>query len=361
MVSNPLIVTKTGRAKAARLGHAGYDNPRENIDPFIKTKAISSKEYAGETSPIIIIAASDTPEKERRKANYICDGTADEAEINTAIDTFNSITGGEIKLLKGIFNIASPIILTGGVSLIGEGLNTTTLRAVASYNDNIVEWVPSTSDVYMCQIRDLKIDGNNQGTATTGIYFSSTGGGLPRDPQITRVFVLSCKGYGMRIINSWGIKILNSISEYCGENISLESQTQAIIQGCFFAYGTSANGGMDIDQWSKEIQLIGNYFFNNDYHGLNCDGDYINISENIFDGNGQDAASDHIFLDANSSFCMIEGNIFRTGTGTITENIDDDGANNAIGFNSDTKGLSNTYVLSGATLTFTNGILTGAA
>ena len=37
--------SRTGRAKAvAEKGQAGYDNPRENIDPFIKTQAISTKE-----------------------------------------------------------------------------------------------------------------------------------------------------------------------------------------------------------------------------------------------------------------------------------------------------------------------------
>jgi uncharacterized protein YjbI with pentapeptide repeats len=33
----------TGRAAAAK-GHAGYDNPRENIDPHVKTKVIDTKE-----------------------------------------------------------------------------------------------------------------------------------------------------------------------------------------------------------------------------------------------------------------------------------------------------------------------------
>ena len=37
---------RTGRANAVKAaqGGAGFDNPRENIDPFIKTKVISTKE-----------------------------------------------------------------------------------------------------------------------------------------------------------------------------------------------------------------------------------------------------------------------------------------------------------------------------
>ena len=46
MVVNPIRTIFTGRAKAARLGDAGYDNPRENIDPHVKTKVISTKEIS---------------------------------------------------------------------------------------------------------------------------------------------------------------------------------------------------------------------------------------------------------------------------------------------------------------------------
>lgn len=38
--------TYTGRGKATEVGNAGYDNPRENIDPHIKTKVVSTKEIA---------------------------------------------------------------------------------------------------------------------------------------------------------------------------------------------------------------------------------------------------------------------------------------------------------------------------
>ena len=44
MVINLLGSGHTGRAKAAKKGQAGYDNPRENIDPHVRTQAISTKE-----------------------------------------------------------------------------------------------------------------------------------------------------------------------------------------------------------------------------------------------------------------------------------------------------------------------------
>lgn len=44
---NKIFSSRTGRAKAAKQGQAGYDNPRENIDPHIKTQAVSTRELSG--------------------------------------------------------------------------------------------------------------------------------------------------------------------------------------------------------------------------------------------------------------------------------------------------------------------------
>ena len=41
-LNNAFSLTKA--SKATKQGDAGYDNPRENIDPHIKTQAISAKE-----------------------------------------------------------------------------------------------------------------------------------------------------------------------------------------------------------------------------------------------------------------------------------------------------------------------------
>jgi len=44
-MKNPLGTGHTGRARAhSKQGQAGYDNPRENIDPHVKTQVVSSKE-----------------------------------------------------------------------------------------------------------------------------------------------------------------------------------------------------------------------------------------------------------------------------------------------------------------------------
>lgn len=43
-VKNPLAVGNTGRGRASRRGGGSYDNPRENIDPHVKTHVLNTVE-----------------------------------------------------------------------------------------------------------------------------------------------------------------------------------------------------------------------------------------------------------------------------------------------------------------------------
>lgn len=53
------------------------------------------------------IAASDSSEKSRAQANYVCDGTNDNVEIQAAIDELPD-NGGSICLLEGLFSLDAP-------------------------------------------------------------------------------------------------------------------------------------------------------------------------------------------------------------------------------------------------------------
>lgn len=57
-------------------------------------------------SAFVVVAASDTPSIIKDRADYVCDGTADEAEINTAL-----ATGADVILAPGQYTVSSPIIM----------------------------------------------------------------------------------------------------------------------------------------------------------------------------------------------------------------------------------------------------------
>jgi hypothetical protein len=89
-----------------------------------KTKAPSKPR-----SPIVTVAASDTPEMLAVSARYQCDGTADEVEIHAALDEFDT-DGGAVLLLPGTFTCSATIRLTRQkMVLVGSGRWATTINS----------------------------------------------------------------------------------------------------------------------------------------------------------------------------------------------------------------------------------------
>lgn len=84
----------------------------------------------------LVVAASDSG---ITSADYVCDGTADEVQINAALTALRAGDGGTVLLTAGTFNIAAPILIEGfddvdveqDLYLRGQGPKNTTL-AVAS-------------------------------------------------------------------------------------------------------------------------------------------------------------------------------------------------------------------------------------
>jgi hypothetical protein len=95
------------------VGHSGTGTPLDD-------SAITGSDISGGE---IIVAASTYPGSV--PVSKQCDGTADEVEINEAIDELiASDGGGKVKLTRGTFNLAGPIDLQGNVILEGDGSNT---------------------------------------------------------------------------------------------------------------------------------------------------------------------------------------------------------------------------------------------
>ncbi len=57
-------------------------------------------------------------------ADLLCDGTADQAEIQDAIDMMATRSGGIVRLTEGQFNITATLIIYGNIKLQGMGINT---------------------------------------------------------------------------------------------------------------------------------------------------------------------------------------------------------------------------------------------
>lgn len=98
--------------------------------------------------------------------DYLCDGTADQVEINAAIQALPT-GGGEIAILNGTYNIAGPIAVNkSNVTISGNGTATklvVTSPSVITADDNNVRGIVTVSG-QLCSIERMVIDGNS----TTG-------------------------------------------------------------------------------------------------------------------------------------------------------------------------------------------------
>lgn len=110
-------------------------------------------------------------------ANYVCNGTADEVQIQSAIDAAVTAGGGEVVLLQGQFNLTSSVLMKSNVSLRGISRSGTILRVAIDLSASVV----SIAGASNLTLKSLTINGNNALVAPTfgdnirnGIGFSGT-------------------------------------------------------------------------------------------------------------------------------------------------------------------------------------------
>ena len=97
--------------------------------------------------------------------DYLCDGTADQAEIQSAIDALPA-SGGKVILLEGTYNISQVIHLNkSNVTIKGMGQATVLKR---SFKNNPLWWIGNEQS-NIC-FRDFRIEGDYLEISNLGIY-----------------------------------------------------------------------------------------------------------------------------------------------------------------------------------------------
>ena len=103
--------------------------------------------------------------------DYLCDGTADDVEINAAIQALPS-TGGEIVILDGTYNITADInVNKDNTTVSGNGSSTILKRMYSS--PSVSTGLFNVDGGSGCCIQNLRIDGNSANYNGSGIRVSS--------------------------------------------------------------------------------------------------------------------------------------------------------------------------------------------
>lgn len=125
-----------GPTSPAASGQSPTPNPTSSGDPAVGG-AIWMPPQSSEAASIVI-AASNSAEEGRARADVVVDGTADD-EINAAMAELATIGGGQVALLEGLYEIAAPIVIDGdGLGLVGVNVGNGAGYAEAALGSQIV-------------------------------------------------------------------------------------------------------------------------------------------------------------------------------------------------------------------------------
>lgn len=126
----------------------------------------------------ITVAASNAPTNMKSRADFVCDGSNDQTEINQALeaaqvgDIPGGFAGGKVVLSPGVFNINSPILMRTRTVLSGSGWGTQ-LEPTTANTDAVIALGDGDS-THMTIIEHLTIHGRARNAH--GIHYVQNAG-----------------------------------------------------------------------------------------------------------------------------------------------------------------------------------------
>jgi parallel beta-helix repeat protein len=249
----------------------------------------------------LIVAASDSKDKSR--ADYVCDGTADQAEINQAINDLPT-NGGKVLLLEGTYNISASItILKNNVTLEGQGAGTK-LFLVNGANCNVIQVGNGSTALEGIRIANLRIDGNkaNQTGTSHGIYFNAGPTCLITKSVVENCIIEGCYDNGILLFYSKNNTITGN---QINSNGSCGIYLAALSNNTIIGNQINSNGGCGIYlYYTGNNTVTGNQINSNSSYGI-----YL-----YYTGNNTITENQ---VNANDSYGIY---LYYSNNNTITEN-----------------------------------------
>jgi len=224
--------------------------------------------------------------------DYLCDGTADDVEINAAIIALPA-TGGEIVILDGTYNITAKINVTkDNVSIRGNG-NATILKRM--FDSPVTEGVITLTSRSGCKIANLQIDGNYTDNNGCGIYLYNSSNNTVTSNTCNN------NGFGIYLYNSSDNAVTGNTCKYNSFGIHLSSSNNnntVTSNTC----NNNSNHGIYLSSSSNNT-VTGNICNNNSNYGIRL----FSSSNNAITGNTCNNNGSGIYL-YNSSDNAVTGN-----------------------------------------------------
>lgn len=199
-------------------------------------------------SATIVVAASDSSDLAKKQADYVCDGSNDNATFHQALD---SITSGVIYFCAGNFSMNSTLDSKDNINIIGSGNGTVLDFSSLSGNNYAVRLGDYST------ISNLRIVGSisplhamyghciaaGNHSAIENIVMDSVASGVHISGK-TGVTILNCRFSNVKATNSWGaaihisrsnnIFVSNFFISDCNRGIEIEDDSY----NCYVDHGT---------------------------------------------------------------------------------------------------------------------------
>jgi len=273
-----------------------YDDALSKWIQVARSPSGGGKQYA-----TYVIAADDSTDADKATADYVCDGTADQATINLAFAATTPSTYMRVLLLEGTYSLTGSIVMIADSVLEGQG-DATVLVSAANAIHSITAADNST-------LANLKLD-SLATTGTTAVDLNSV-----TDFKADHVTVVGFPGEGFNIhTTSTKIHIYHCRFYGSGGTYSIYADTCDIIQvvGCYF---NSSGEGVWLDGSNKS--LVADCIFNGGSYGIDAGG-----SHNVFVGNRCDLqTSVGIYIYSGNSNVVVDNECFGCESGIYLDTI----------------------------------------
>jgi hypothetical protein len=238
-----------------------------------ETTRILTNPYKGMVAARYVVA-NNASAREKARADYLCDGIADQVQIQAAIDAVQADGGGIVQLSPGGFNIAATIEINGTldendprtVTVKGCGQQVTELTVASGVTGiTISDW----AQVHLEKIC-LFISGAGIGIKSVGVNDVGDNNNVSfwhssfRDLRINGGFVTSATTWGMELGMPWrsvfenieiegcrnGIKIINDATmQNAGDCVFSRFFVEIVGSGGYALYIDSIDGNMNQNTW----------------------------------------------------------------------------------------------------------------
>lgn len=258
----------------------------------VRTPTLNDADY--------IVALSDAPTSVRARAAYVCDGTADEVQINAAIAAANAGTVKRIRLVGTTASIAAAITVYDHITVEGAAREARTAITCTGAFDAIVSGNAATSPTRFVTLRNLYIKGD--GVATHGVHIKNAVG---------------CTFDGVRVENFTGKAwFFETNTSYCGYCTLIDCM------------GRDSDYGLIAKDYTSVMRIFGGAFNGNTTAGIEIEnGDNVSlysVDASANDGHGFIFASDNLvcispYTEANTIDYWVKSTAGRTIiTGALT-------------------------------------------